>query len=288
MNATKLPTGPRWCISTIGCHDYDLDALAALAARFGVEEIELSFIEGRVDLVDYFREHFEKPEQLLAALSQRGLRIPVMNSRVPLAKLDNDAKAGLLALAEWADACGTSYISVHEGAPGTDGKPDFEQLQEAIKWWRGERVARGWRVDLILETSDFATSSDLLSAFQSTLAEPIGLLWDSHSTWHHGREDSHTTWAVIRPWVRHVHFKDSVPTTLSRYDVAYALPGDGKFPIYDLFNLLWQDGYEGAWSLEWERRFHPFLPPLEEALSALSRITAQPETADAGRSKSAV
>ncbi len=286
MNATKLPTGPRWCFSTLGCHEYDIDGIASLAAQFGVGEVELSFLEGRADLVRYFEDRFQTPERLWAALEHRGLRVPVMNSRAPLANLEEEAKEGLLALARWAEGCGTSYISVREGAPGSDGRPDYAKLREAIGWWRAERAARGWQVDLILETSDFLTTSDLLLEFQAGLDEPMGLLWDTHCTWHQGHEAIDTTWVAIAPWVRHVHFKDSVPTTFSRYDVAYSLPGDGKFPIFELLNFLWQDGYSGAWSFEWERRFHPFLPPLEEALCALARITAQPETASESHQES--
>lgn len=279
MKVAKLPAGPRWCFSTLGCHDLDLDGIASLASKFGINEVELSFLEGTADLTNYFVECFETPEKLRATLEQKGLYIPVINSRAPLANLDDDAKESLLALAQWAEGSGMGFISVLEGVPGADGRPAFDQLKKAINWWRAERKSRGWQVDLILETSEFLTTSDLILEFQAQLDEPMGLLWDTHSTWHQGREDLNTTWVAIAPWVKHMHFKDSVPTTFSRYEVAYSLPGDGKFPIFDLLNFLWQDGYNGAWSFEWERRFHPFLPPLEEALSALARITAQPETA---------
>jgi beta-glucosidase len=33
--------------------------------------------------------------------------------------------------------------------------------------------------------------------------------------------------------------------------------------------MLTRDGYTGCVSLEWERKWHPYLPPLRDALSAL-------------------
>ena len=37
----------------------------------------------------------------------------------------------------------------------------------------------------------------------------------------------------------------------------------------DLFNLLAEVRFEGPVSLEWERQWHPYLKPLDEALRQL-------------------
>jgi beta-glucosidase len=35
---------------------------------------------------------------------------------------------------------------------------------------------------------------------------------------------------------------------------------------------LTENGYEGAFSLEWEKKWHPELPPIQDALEAMLKI----------------
>ena len=47
-----------------------------------------------------------------------------------------------------------------------------------------------------------------------------------------------------------------------------ALIGHGKVPIDDIRAVLNKNGYEGWWSLEWEKAWFPEIPPLSEALAS--------------------
>jgi hypothetical protein len=47
------------------------------------------------------------------------------------------------------------------------------------------------------------------------------------------------------------------------------LPGEGEFPMASLRAILQAEFY-GTVSLEWEKLWHPYLPPLENALTAAS------------------
>ena len=64
-----------------------------------------------------------------------------------------------------------------------------------------------------------------------------------------------------------------------RYDESYikdysdekeqlCLIGEGSIPIGDIVSTLLNDGYDGYFSLEWEKKWHPELPEIEEALKA--------------------
>ena len=44
------------------------------------------------------------------------------------------------------------------------------------------------------------------------------------------------------------------------------LPGEGDIPMKEIAATLWQDGYRGYFSLEWEKKWHPELPGPEVAL----------------------
>ena len=51
------------------------------------------------------------------------------------------------------------------------------------------------------------------------------------------------------------------------------LPGDGQAPLAAIVSLLRAQQFAGSVSLEWEKLWHPYLPPLR---TALVRLQAQP------------
>ncbi|MFP4542201.1 MAG: sugar phosphate isomerase/epimerase family protein, partial [Opitutales bacterium] len=115
---------------------------------------------------------------------------------------------------------------------------------------------------------------DACLAFEDLLERPCPILWDAHHTFHKAGEAIAETWERIRPFVRHVHFKDSVAEPNEINDYTLALPGEGRFPLAELFHLLRRDGYRGAVCLEWERKWQPWSPPLSAALEGLARTLA--------------
>ena len=68
--------------------------------------------------------------------------------------------------------------------------------------------------------------------------------------------------------MRHVHVKDSVDDRSIPAGHRYTLPGAGGFPWAELQEAWRRQPYEGIVSLEWEKKWHPELPPLEDALAA--------------------
>ncbi len=97
----------------------------------------------------------------------------------------------------------------------------------------------------------------------------ISILWDAHHTWRKGGEDPLETWAAIQPLVKHVHFKDSIGKPSARHPFTYTDLGQGEFALGPLLDQLRADGFRGPVSLEWERKWHPYLAPLEDALAQL-------------------
>jgi hypothetical protein len=48
------------------------------------------------------------------------------------------------------------------------------------------------------------------------------------------------------------------------------LPGNGEFPMSSLQRILAAE-FSGAVSLEWEKLWHPYLPPLDDALRSAGK-----------------
>jgi sugar phosphate isomerase/epimerase len=64
-----------------------------------------------------------------------------------------------------------------------------------------------------------------------------------------------------------VHVKDSISVPSARHPFTYVLPGDGEFPMAPLLAALRADSFAGPLSLEWEKMWHPYLAPLDDALA---------------------
>ena len=120
----------------------------------------------------------------------------------------------------------------------------------------------------MVETHDTLVTADAVNRFASHGAgpEPVAILWDAFHTWSKGGESPVETWAKIREAVVHIHVKDGVAGGTEGRAFTHTLPGVGDFPMAALRERLEADGYAGPLSLEWGRKWHPYLPPLDEAL----------------------
>jgi sugar phosphate isomerase/epimerase len=79
--------------------------------------------------------------------------------------------------------------------------------------------------------------------------------------------------------------KDSIGKPSARHPFTYVLPGDGEMPLAETLAVLRENNFSGCVSLEWERMWHPYLPPLR---NALVRLKTQPWFALASHESKAV
>ena len=138
----------------------------------------------------------------------------------------------------------------------------------SVQRWRQEKKRQGWRADLLVETHDSFSASGPCLRLLELLDERVNFIWDSHHTWCLGGESPAETWRLLAPYIRHVHIKDSIAVPSARHPFTYVVPGQGKMPVLSVFELLSRDGFLGTVSLEWEKMWHPYLPPLADALTA--------------------
>lgn len=262
------------CFSTLGCPDFDLRRACELAAEYCVPSLELRVLEGRMDLPSYFRE--QDTEAVHNVLKQYGIKLASLDSSVRLLGSSPADFAELVEFGALAERLSIPWIRVFDGGnpsapPATDA--EFANAVALVEAWEVERKRRGWNVDMIVETHDAFVTAPPLLALERLLGGRLGVLWDSHHTWRKGGEPIDDTWAAIRPYVRHIHVKDSMPCPAETKPYANVLPGRGEFPFVELEALLVRDHYEGGVSLEWEKNWHPALPPLREALKCWMATT---------------
>jgi sugar phosphate isomerase/epimerase len=246
--------------STLGCAELEWEAVVALAARHGLEAVELRALGGTVDLPQFFAARYGTPRELAARFSGSAVSVVALDTSFKLVGGSPAEREALLDFVPWAEAAGAKYLRVFDGESGAEPGA----AADAVGWWRERRRAGGWRVDWMVETHDTLTTAAAIGRFAAA-APACGILWDSHHTWKKGGEDPVATWEAIAPHVVHVHVKDSVSRPSARHPFTYVLPGEGDFPMAPLVERL-RGEFAGVVSLEWERLWHPYLPPLDEAL----------------------
>ncbi|AVA19837.1 MULTISPECIES: sugar phosphate isomerase/epimerase [unclassified Rhizobium] len=265
--------------STLGCAELELDEALALAARHGLDAIEIRALGGMIDLPAYFAERFGTPAGLVHALERAPVAICALNTSMRLVGATPQAKEEFLRYLPWAEAAGIKALRIFDG--GSTG--DAGELSEALstlEWWRETARREGFASDIMVETHDFLVHPDALGRFLEA-APDCALLWDTHHTWRKGGQDPAETWKQVRRNTRHLHVKDSISKPSGKLPYTYTPPAAGEFPMAALLSALAADRYDGVMSLEWERLWHADLPPLDHALREARQANWWPQS-DAG------
>jgi sugar phosphate isomerase/epimerase len=281
VTAVDLKT-PRMTLafSTLGCAELELDEALALAARYGLDAIEIRALGGIIDLPAYFTERFGTPTGLVRALEHSPVAVCALNTSMRLVGATPQAKEELLRYLPWAQAAGIKSLRIFDG--GSTG--DAGELSEALstlEWWRETARREGFASDIMVETHDFLVHPDALGRFLEA-APDCALLWDTHHTWRKGGQDPAETWKQVRRNARHLHVKDSVSKPSGKLPYTYTLPAAGEFPMPALLAALAADRYAGVISLEWERLWHAELPPLDLALQEARQTGWWPQSGGEG------
>ena len=250
-----------YCFSTLGCSELSLHEVADLAERHGIEAVELRSLSGTLDLPAALAAEFGEPSGLAAFLSRRKVRVAALNTSVRL--FEGADLSAVEPFIDWAEAAGAGYLRIFDGGSRLNGA-DLVRAGDMLEAWQAVRRSRGLKVDLMIETHNALADFEQLVAFVERVPA-ARILWDTHHTWARGA-GIEALWCRIAGSVVHLHVKDSMPDSDGRRN--YVLPGQGDFPMAGLMALLSSDERRLPISLEWERHWHPELPPLEDALTA--------------------
>ena len=264
------------CFSTLGCVAYSLEEILALAARYRIPAIELRGMEG---VVPAAKIPALAPDRICETASRLAVAVRpvVFGSSIACTEYARSSENVLTAREEidLAAALGFPYVRVF-GNRFLDG--DETASVRAAAAALTELCAYAARVGLtiLLEVhGDFHRAETFAALFgQLVDVENFGLIWDvAHSDDPYG-DDWLAFWRVIAPYVRHVHIKDH-RRAVQGMPKRLVLPGEGDIPLVPILRQLATDGYDGCVSLEWERQWHPELPPIEEALDRFTDVLAQ-------------
>ena len=266
------PPDFNWGISTLGCHELDLPSICELAEKHGIHYLEIRSLADSLNLPVYLDETYpDDPNAIKRILDQYGQKIIALNSGFSLIESKGEAREELLGFARWAESLNIPYIRVFGGGSMSEllSQSDLDVAVENLNWWQGQRETHEWSTQIALETHGGFSSSERCLRVQEAFGSPVDVIWDTHHTWKLGKESAAQTWELMGPMIKHIHVKDSVSVPSARHPYSYILPGEGEFPIQEVFNILVKANYSGVVSLKWERKWHPYLPELGTALEVL-------------------
>lgn len=252
----------RLAVSTLGMPGAGVECIAELARRHGCSGVEL-------------RSHPEEAvhpglsaaerARVRAVLSDAGLTVLNVASYVRIAAPGDDASvlSELAAQLDLAHDLGAASVRVFPR--GDVAAPAASDARAARRLAAIDERARARGVRVLLETHDSHPRGADVARVLDAAACGAGAIWDVLHPWRQG-EDPASTLHALAPHLGYVQLKDAAA---GGERPEPALPGRGAVPLGDVAAALEIAGYDGWVSLEWERRWHPQIAPLEVALEAL-------------------
>lgn len=278
--------------STLACPDWTWHDVVARGSEYGFDGVEIRLLSRETDLLKIADLQPAHWATRCRELSDYGFRVAGLASSVRFDALEaKDRDAQIEIGRRYIDLCaalGGQFIRVFGDTLPADGgttrQAMIEQIAEGLA--RLAEFATPAGVQILMEThGDFSASPPCVDVMRLANHPFVGLVWDTHHPWRFHGEDLAESWKQLRPWTRHTHWKDSVvlptqdltPEKLAASEAArqlmaghqhadYVLFGGGAFPSEQCLRLLLEDGYQGWYSLEWEKMWHPELMAPEVAL----------------------
>lgn len=273
------------CFSTLACPDWTWHDVLERGVRYGFGGVEVRLLQRETDLrkvPDLAPSHWTMRRR---ELDRSGFRVAGLASSVRFDSIDAaDREAHFQAgcyYVELCEALGGEFIRVFgDVLPAVGNSARAAALtQIADGLHRLGEVAAQHGIQILLEThGDFSASPPCVEVMRKVNHPSVGLVWDTHHPWRFHGEPLAESWAQLKPWTRHTHWKDSVllPDRAATAETEaaaraasqlmgghqhadYVLFRGGEFPARDCLALLLDSGYHGWHSLEWELMWHPEL-----------------------------
>ena len=236
--------------STLGCPDWSLRYAVSRAKALGFQAVEIRGVKDRLraDTIPELQPPLRA--DTLRYAKKNGIAFCCLGASASFheeeKREENLEEAFSTVLL--ASACRIPYVRVFGNDLPTEGEDAaVAAVAGAIRTLC--QKAAPYRVDVLLEVhGDFNTSDRILKTAEGVRCANFGVVWDIA----HSREDPERFWRNTKHLVRHVHLKDSAGPALCN-------TGEGDLPVADVVRMLARDEYDGYFSLEWEKRWHPDL-----------------------------
>ncbi|WP_302325399.1 sugar phosphate isomerase/epimerase family protein [Enterocloster lavalensis] len=237
--------------TTLSVQDRTIGEAVEIASAHGLEGIEL---RGRGDSHVSPESTFSYAAHVRELVREHKLAVPCLTAYTrfhqPTAaavREEVDRMMDMVRLAEFLEApCLRVFMGpvLESVSLSQAGQIAIEGLQYASKRLENSPVR------LVIETHDSAKDGRTLARILKDVPSNIGVLLDIIHPWDMGEEIG-KTWEMIGERIYHVHIKD-ISRTLENGRI-YCPIGQGLLPVESTVRWLEGKGYQGFYSLEWEK-----------------------------------
>ena len=263
------------CFSTLGCSEKSLSEVLMLAREYHIHALEIRGLDGVMDNRQIEALNCVNREQTAMLFAQENVVPHVLGTSCSFHRADKYAAA-----VEEGKACidiaarlDIPYIRVFGN--NLTGDTEEERAACTARVISGISEVCGYAastaVTVLLEVHGDYNKIETLKPVTDALSDyaNFGLIWDIAHTKAYG-EEWPTFYRVFKPCIKHIHIKD-----YTSVEGKLVLPGEGDLPILPIVRTLLADGYDGYFSLEWEKKWHPELPEIQIALERFVSLMKQ-------------
>lgn len=250
---------PRIGFSTLGCPEWPLAEALSRGEELGFDTFTLRVADGRLIALD------EPPAELrrLRKLIAKSTLVPeTLATSVRL--LDDNAVHQLAVSLRMASTLGFERVRVFGGhRPARLSRTESAQraantVDDCLQ------LADDLAVGIALETHDAMSAASAVDDILRLVTHPrFGGIWDVVHTSHAG-DRVEDAWRTLGTRLVEIQVKDATPA--ANGTMHPTLLGQGVVDWAGAVRLALGDGFDGSLVLEWERFWHPDIPPAEVAL----------------------
>lgn len=283
----------RLSFSTLACPDWTWYDVLERGPHYGYAGVEIRMLENQVNLLELKEFRTTEFARRRDELSAAGFRVCGLASSVRFDYATDEELQAQIGIGEryidLARGLDAEFVRVFGDVlpPASDG-PGRERVMGQIVAGlsRLGSYAAERHVQVLIEThGDFADTARLAQVLERVGNPYVGAVWDTHHPWRFFGEELAESQARLDPWIRHTHWKDSASQSRKSQSAElddaeekarqlmsghrgadYVLLGRGEFPAAECLRLLRAMNYQGWYSLEWEKAWHPEIEPPDVAL----------------------
>lgn len=248
------------CLNSLGCPDWSAERLLDTALHLGIQAVEIRGLNGKMEAREIEELSESRCAEFCRELKKRGLVFAGFgasssfhNAQTLSSALD-EAKASL----DLAKRSGAGFVRVFgNNVPENESEiVVLDRVTGAIR-----ELCDYSDTEVLLEAhGDFNTAKRLKYVCENVDRSNFGIIWDVAHVDRAVGDDIEPFFYEMKEYIRHFHIKDH-KRTANGYELCSV--GKGDIPIKRIVKLAIDNGYDGYFSFELEKKWHPELPEPE-------------------------
>ena len=259
--------------TTLACPNWTIDRIIDTAVGSKYDAIDFRGYLDVVDIVDSPHFHGNALREMAARIRDAGLEVSCLSSSAKITtQTAIDRTEQLDKMRSYAELCKAfdcHQVRIFGGSVKDVTDPIASATETLVK---ASEIARDADVVFAIETHDAWTNTAMLRSTLRAAGDPegIGVVWDLQHPWYASGEEPEVSANNLADKIVNTHWKDIVRLPDGKFRLC--LVGEGELPIAKLYATLKSIGYDGWFTLEWEKRWHPEIEDPEIAIPAFANF----------------